>query len=379
MRGMTGISGHAGPRFREVAFRRLPLAVMASAGLAGALGGSQWSAALGPLPWVVALGCVGLPHGAADFAVSHRVWRGWPLAIVWLAYTAVMAAVLAGFAVAPVPTIVAFAAVSCWHFGAAHFDTAIASCSDGRVSRSAQRIDAALARGCLVLAVPLAAWPVATAAVAADLAAVSVGRGPAADLFPPAAVRAAGFVLAAVSMAAAAAEGLVAMRRPRSRRSWLQGLGELAVIASLGWCTDPLFSVGLSFLVWHGWRQMGPLAVSLTGGAPRSWAALGRAVVRIHRAALPLLVPAWVAIGAVWWLWSPDHTPRALAIVSIAAYLVVTPAHELLGGLLRQMAGQPMHGMFGGFGAPGDHADDGRGRSISRPAMYLCKMLEMKV
>jgi hypothetical protein len=45
-----------------------------------------------------------------------------------------------------------------------------------------------------------------------------------------------------------------------------------------------------------------------------------------------------VAIGAAWWLWSPDHTPRALAIVSIAAYLVVTPAHELLGSLLRQMA-----------------------------------------
>lgn len=332
--------GHAGLRFREVAFRRLPVAVMAGAALAGATGGPQWSAALGPLPWLIALGCVGLPHGAADFAVSHRVWQGWPLAIVWLTYTAVMAAVLAGFAAAPVPTIVAFAALSCWHFGAAHFDTAIASCSDGRVSRSAQRMVAALARGCLVLAMPLAAWPAATAAVAADLAALSVGRGSTADLFPPAAVRAAGLGLAAVSMAAAAAEGLVAIRRPRSRRAWLNGLGELAVIASLGWCTDPLFSVGLYFLVWHGWRQMEPLAVSLTGAQPRSWADLGRAVVWIHRAALPLLVPAWLAIGAAWCLWSPDHTPRALAIVSIAAYLVVTPAHELLGSLLRQMAGQ---------------------------------------
>jgi Brp/Blh family beta-carotene 15,15'-monooxygenase len=341
MRGMTGISGHAGLRFREVAFRRLPLAVMASAGLAGALGGSQWSAALGPLPWIVALGFSGLPHGAADFAVSHRVWQGWPLAIVWLAYTAVMAAVLVGFAVAPVPMIVAFTALSCWHFGAAHFDTASVASSGRRVSRSAQRLVAALARGGLVLAVPLAAWPVATAAVAADLAALSVGRGPAADLFPPAAVRVAGLGLAAVSVAAAAAEGLVAMRRPRRRRAWLQELGELSVIASLGWCTDPLFSVGLYFLVWHGWRQMAPLAVSLTGVAPRSWAALGRAVVRIHRAALPLLVPAWVAIAAAWWLWSPDRTPRALAFVSIAAYLVVTPAHELLGSLLRQMASRP--------------------------------------
>ena len=335
MRGMTGLSGHAGLRFREVAFRRLPLAVMAGAALAGAMGGPQWSAALGPLPWVVALGCVGLPHGAADFAVSHRVWQGWPLAIVWLAYTAVMAAVLAGFVAAPVPMIVAFTAVSCWHFGAAHFDTEESGAS------VTKRSVAALARGCLVLAVPLAAWPVATAAVAADLAALSVGRGPAADLFPPPAVRAAGLGLAAVSVAAAVAEALVAIRRPRSRRAWLKGLGELAVIASLGWYTDPLFSVGLSFLVWHGWRQMEPLAVSLTGARPRSWAALGRAVVWIHRAALPLLVPAWVAIGAAWWLWSPDHTPRALAIVSIAAYLVVTPAHELLGGLLRQMASRP--------------------------------------
>lgn len=340
MRGMTGINRHAGLRFREVAFRRLPLAVMAGAALAGAMGGPQWSAALGPLPWVVALGCVGLPHGAADFAVSHRAWQGWPLSIVWLAYTAVMAAVLPSFVAAPVPMIVMFTVFSCWHFGAAHFDTAIAACSNRRVPQSAQRMVAALARGCVVLAVPLAAWPAATAAVAADLAALSLGRGPAADLFPPAAVRAAGLGLAAVSLAAAAAEGLVAMRRPRSRRSWLKGLGELAVIASLGWYTDPLFSVGLYFLVWHGWRQMEPLAVSLTGGAPRSWAALGRAVVRIHLAALPLLVPAWAAIGAAWWLWSPDQTLRALAIVSIAAYLVVTPAHELLGGLLRQMAGQ---------------------------------------
>ena len=282
----------------------------------------------------MALGFIGLPHGAADYAVSHRAWQGRPLAIVWLAYGAAMAAVLAGFVAAPVTAIVAFTVFSCWHFGAAHLDT------DESQALVAHWSVAVLARGCSVLAVPLAAWPEATAAVAADLAALAVGPGPAADLFPPAAVRAAGLGLAAVGVAAAAAEAVLTARRPGGRRAGLKLLADLAVIVSLGLCTAPLFSVGLYFLVWHGWRQMEPLAESLTGGRPRSWADLGRAVGRVHLAALPLLVPAWLAIGAAWWLWSPDHSLRALAIVSIAAYLVVTPAHELLGDLLRQMAGQ---------------------------------------
>ncbi len=331
MPGARVACGRASEPFQAVAFRRLPLAVMASAALAGALGGPQWSMVLGPLPWIIALGFFGLPHGAADFAVSQRAWHGWPLAVVWLAYVAAMAVVLAGFTAAPVAMIVAFTALSCWHFGTAHVDT-----ERFRVAISERSI-AALARGCLVLAVPLAAWPAATAAVATDLAALAVGRGPATDLFPAAAVRMAGLALAAASLVATAAEGIVAMRRPGSRRAWLEALVELAVIASLGWCTDPLFSVGLYFLVWHGWRQMEPLAESLTGDRPRSWAALGRAVVRVHLAALPLLVPTWVAIAAAWWLGSPDHSLRALAIVSIAAYIVVTPAHELLGDLLRRM------------------------------------------
>jgi Brp/Blh family beta-carotene 15,15'-monooxygenase len=333
MHGATRSGGRATERFREVAFRAVPLAVMASAALAGALGGSGWSAAVGPLPWIIALGFVGLPHGAADFAVSHRTWQGWRLAMVWLAYTAVMAAVVASFAVAPVTTIVAFTVFSCWHFGTAHRDT------DSRTSMASRSV-AALSRGCLVLAVPLAAWPTETAAVATDLAAFSVGHGTAAEFFPPAAVGSAGVGLAAMSVVALAVEGLAATRWPRSRRAWHKLLGELVVIASLGWFTDPLFSVGLSFLVWHGWRQMEPLAVSLTGEKPRSWAGLGRAVVRIHLDALPLLVPAWAAIGLGWWLRSTDHAPRDLAIISIAAYLIVTPAHELLGDLLRQMACQ---------------------------------------
>jgi Brp/Blh family beta-carotene 15,15'-monooxygenase len=336
--GATRAGGGDASRFREVAFRRLPLAVMATAVIAGAVFGSHWSVVLAPLPWIVALAVVGLPHGGADFAVSHRAWQGRPLALVWLAYGAAMAAVLAGFVAAPVAMIVAFTVFSCWHFGTAHLDT------ESGDAAGHTRPAAALLRGCLVLAVPLAVWPEATAAVAIDLAALAVGPRAATELVPAAAVRATGLGLAAVSVAAALAEAVMATRSPSSRWSRVKVLGDLAVIACLGCFTDPLFSVGLYFLAWHGWRQMEPLAESLAGARPRSWSALGGAIVHIHRAALPLLVPTWAAIGAAWWLWSPDHSPRALAIVSIAAYLVVTPAHELLGDLLRQMVGQQIPG-----------------------------------
>jgi len=41
----------------------------------------------------------------------------------------------------------------------------------------------------------------------------------------------------------------------------------------------------------------------------------------------------------IWWTTSATHPLRDLALVSIAGYLVVTPAHELLDGLLHLMSG----------------------------------------
>ena len=319
--------GDAAARFREAAFRHVPLGCMAAAGAVAAIAGAGWSEALAPLPWIVSLGFIGLPHGATDFTVSRQAFRGWPLAAVWLAYSAAMAATALGFVTAPRLAIVVFAALSCWHFGAAHRDT---DAGDGAPPRTL----AALARGCAVLAMPLAAWPDATAAAARDLAAFAIGPVAARELFPPPALHLAGLVLAVVSAVATAVEGLQAAARPGGLRAWLRLLGELAVITGLGWVADPLFSVGVYFLVWHGWRQMEPLTETVTGAAPESWRALGAALARIHAAALPLLLPTWAAIGTVWWRLSPEHSPRDLALVSIGAYLVVTPAHELLGDAL---------------------------------------------
>lgn len=315
--------------FPENAFRRLPLGVMATATAAAVLAGPAWTATAGPLPWLVSLGLVGLPHGAADLAASRKAWRGWPLLAVWMAYITIMAGVAGCFAAAPFPAIAAFTVLSCWHFGEAHRDT------DHHAIGSRLRAVAALARGCVVLAAPLIAWPAATAEVTTDLAALAVGSDAAAGLFAPSNVMAAGLALAAVASIAIVVETCSLARHPGGWRASCRLLVDLTVITGLGWGTDPLFSVGLSFLAWHSWRQMEPLADSLTGAPAESWRGLGRALIRIHAAALPLLIPTWAAIGVVWWLWSADHSPRDLAIVSIGSYLILTPAHELLGMLLR--------------------------------------------
>ena len=119
--------------------------------------------------------------------------------------------------------------------------------------------------------------------------------------------------------------------RSRSRAT----LVDLAAIALLGATTDPLFSVGLYFLCWHAWRHLWLLAPIVAAVRPTDPAALGRAIVRLHLAALPLLLPTWAALLGAWWWLSPHHSPRDLAILSLAVYLVVTPSHDLLIDLLR--------------------------------------------
>ncbi|MFM7206134.1 MAG: Brp/Blh family beta-carotene 15,15'-dioxygenase [Planctomycetaceae bacterium] len=221
------------------------------------------------------------------------------------------------------------AAMGCWHFGVAHLDTDLPDRHRG------PRTSGALARGCGVLAVPLVAWPNATAAAATELASFAVGSDAAEGLFPPHAVMAAGVCLAAIGSVALLTEMLSELSHVDGPRCLRRLLGEVAAIVALGWFADPLFSVGLYFLAWHAWRQMEPLAEALSAPRFRSWSDLWRGLTRVHVASLPLLLPSLVAIGAVWWAWAPDHTLRSLALTSIGGYLIVTPAHELLAEGLR--------------------------------------------
>lgn len=64
---------------------------------------------------------IGVPHGSSDFVVAHRalrpmLGRGW-LPTFLIGYLAIVALMLLAWLAAPLPTLLAFVALSCLHFG----------------------------------------------------------------------------------------------------------------------------------------------------------------------------------------------------------------------------------------------------------------------
>lgn len=330
----------------QLSFRVAPLAVLVTAAAAALLFGPAWSARMAAVPWLVALACVGLPHGAADLAVSQRLC-GWSATLrLFAVYTALMAAVMLALVLAPRPTVVLFAALSIWHFGLSHAE---GQSPPPPASWPWQTL-AAVARGASVLGVPLAVWPAETAAVVTDLIRL-VGWAESAQppAFAPAAIRMAGICLTLTAMLALATEAWASRHTPGALKRSGDTLLDLMIIGLLGASANPLFSIGLYFLCWHAWREMRPLMAVIAqpagvfvksqpaGGdqATTEQTTLVRKVAAVHVAALPLLIPTWAALAAGWWILSPSHSMLDLAVLSLAVYLVVTPAHEALHDVLR--------------------------------------------
>jgi len=317
-------------RFEETVFRRLPLGCLLAAAAAGLAFGNSWSACVAAVPWLVSLVVVGLPHGAADLAIARRLGGTAAAVRLFAGYIAMMGLVFGGFVFFPLPLVLIFTAVSIWHFGMAHADGQ----SPPIPAAFGPRMLAAIARGAPVIGVPMACFPAETSGVVARLLEISSGDSTNAWL-APAGIRATGGCLVAAAAVALILETIRDRRVPGGLRRSLATLGDLAAIAALGATTDPLFSVGLYFLCWHAWRHLWLLAPLVAAVRPTHPAALGRAVLRLHLAALPLLVPTWTTLLAAWWWLSPHHSPRDLAILSLAVYLVVTPSHDRLIDLLR--------------------------------------------
>lgn len=319
--------------FHTVAFRLVPLGLMLGTAVAGAAVGAGWAERIAPLPWLVSLVVIGLPHGAADLAVTRRVGSG-SVARMFSIYLACMVAVFALFMAAPVPLIVLFAALSLWHFGMGHADGQAPPIAAAILPRAR----AALARGAPVLGVPLAVWPTETAGAILGLVGLvgspaQVQRARAA--FATDSIQGVGQALLFFGAVALVAEIWATRGTSGGLRRSRDTCVDLAVVAALGTLAPPLLSIGGYFLVWHAWRHLGLLAPLVAGVEPHDGSSLWRALVRLHAVALPLLVPTWVVILAAWWWLSPGHSARDLALLSLAVYLVVTPSHDLVVDLVR--------------------------------------------
>ncbi len=329
----------------QTTFRWVPLAVLATAAAAAIVLGPVWSSFAASLPWLVALVAVGLPHGAADLAATRQLC-GWSTTLrLSAAYIALMGVVVLAVLLMPKLTVALFTALSIWHFGLSH--ARAQSPPPGDWPRQAL---AALARGSSVLGVPLAVWPAETSAVVARLLTLlDMERTGVSPAFAPPTIRWAGLCLILTAMLALAIETGSSCNQAGALRRSVDTVVDLTVIGVLGAVADPLYSIGLYFLCWHAWREMGPLMeviASPQNGVVRSPSIgphllttravnLVRGLAAVHTAALPLLVPTWLALATGWWLLSPDHSPRDLAVLSLAVYVVVTPAHEALHGVLR--------------------------------------------
>lgn len=313
-------------------FTVVPLVVMGAVALSSLVITEPCIRSLEPLPWLVALLVVGLPHGAADLEV-HRVGGG--RRAVWnmlLCSVFGIVATLAGLVLTPLATLAGFLIVSLWHFGHADELAGIPS------QRVGDALAATLARGGIVIGGALAAWPGSSAGVAGELIDVLAPARTACGLAPLASPRdlsgpiaRAGLLMLVVAVVCWGWELAAALRRPPAdirRQGTMQDLVSFLVVGLLVAATPPLLATGVFFLVWHAWRQYPRIAFLL--GMPGSGAHPIYHVIQVHRAALPLLVPAWILLAAVWWCGAGDHSARSLALMSLLLYAVVTPTHEIV-------------------------------------------------
>lgn len=316
-------------------FTLVPLAVIGGVVAACCCQPADVMAALEPIPWLIALVVIGLPHGAADLAVLRRQRSAASAYGLFALSLLGIAAVLACLLVAPVATMAGFLVISIWHFGHAEMITASSSPSP------AARVGGAVARGGLVLGLPLLAWPEATLTVADSVLALivpvrlSLGLSPVGHLTtPPAQLAAVGGGLSALAALVWLLELVDAIRDTSDKTRLRHALADLAawgLIGLLCLTAPPLLTVGVFFLCWHAWRQLPGVAdqLSSTAAVP----SLASVLLRVHVAALPLLIPVWLATGTAWWLLSADHSWHDLALTSLVVYLVVTPSHEMLTAL----------------------------------------------
>lgn len=263
-------------------------------------------------PWVLVAGIVaGVPHGAVDHLVPLWTARR-PTAVLAVA-AAYLLAVLVVVAVLlrwPGPTLLAFLALSVWHFGTGEAE--FAAERDGTGPGRAARWSAVAGVGLPVVAVAVLGDPARTADV---LVALRIGGWP---LDSPA-LRAA--VVAAAAGGVLTAVG-VALRAGRPRVA-----AEVLLVAAVLVVAPPAAAFGAYFGGWHAVRHTARLLALTPAGPGRD--APAQVLARFARAAA---LPSAAAFAVLAVLWSRrDVTDPAAAV---AVLLALTFPHAAVVGWL---------------------------------------------
>jgi beta-carotene 15,15'-dioxygenase len=204
---------------------------------------------------LVAAAAVGMPHGALDIlagpVLAMRSMTARSFVMFLVAYVAVSALVVAGWRYAPAAGVVAFFAMSWFHFGSG-------DAGGDRTSWSVARIAHAVCSGGLAIALPTAIHPTRVLpmvnALFFDRTNLSVTQ-----------LARVGIVGVAVTVFAFI---VVVVRIDQNERGRI--VAELCVLAALFLVADPLISFAVYFCVWHGPRHTGRVLQALPSGLPKS-------------------------------------------------------------------------------------------------------------
>jgi beta-carotene 15,15'-dioxygenase len=195
-----------------------------------------------------------MPHGALDIVagpvLAVRATKRTTFALFLILYSLLAASFAVGWLVMPQTGLIAFFAMSWFHFGAA-------DAGGDRLGWSLDRIAHAVCSGGIAIAVPLAAH---TNRVMPMVTALLFGQAPPSERN----IARIGFVGVAITVAALA---LVAARCDRSTR--IRVVTELGLLAALFAVVDPLIAFSVYFCVWHAPRHTGRVLGALPSGLPR--------------------------------------------------------------------------------------------------------------
>jgi Brp/Blh family beta-carotene 15,15'-monooxygenase len=316
-------------------FSWLPLALICAA-IASSL---YWAQGTTPksievIPWLIALFFVGMPHGAADLAVLQSKKSGAEALTAFFFYLLCMGVISITYVIAPGISLVGFIILSLWHFGNTETSSSVAS------QNLYERLATSCAKGGIVIGMPLAAWPDATASVSTELIGLTrparaVFGLPLLDsqLFSPTQILLMGSSLLFFALCSWIIIFLhfFPYKQPKEKQQIQQSMNDFfqySLIGILEFLVSPLFGIGIYFLIFHSWKQMPTLANHFL--QPTAVTHPMRQVFVVHKAALPLLIPTWIILFLSWWALSSGLHFRDLALLSLLVYLIVTPAHEIL-------------------------------------------------